>query len=472
MSLALTTPITGASSPSLDASTLADIEHMVRQWSSLLRGNRLKQQYYDQKDLFKDFRISTPPQLRDIEATVGWAAKPVDVLADRISFERFIAPDVETNPFGLTDVAAWNSWAAKFKQAVVSSLTHSCSFVSVAVGFDGETRARWHVRSAEQATGLWDHSRFGLRAALTVAVDDDGRPERFFAYFPDRSFEIVPKGGKFVVTAMSNPTGRVPVELFAFKPDLRRPFGRSRINRSVRYYADGAVRTLVRGEVGAEFYAAPQRYGTGIDDDFDMDRWTALVGRFMTVSRDEDGNLPQLGQFPQHSMQPHTDHLRMWANMLAGESSIPINELGFVSDNPNSDKALKTQRDPLFTIAKNTLDYYRPGLVGLGTTTVMLQDGLSEVPDELLRLDVQYGKIEEESASAAADAAVKIASVVPWVAESPVFMRKMGFTPQEVDLLLEDRRRMAGGSVLDRLLAGDRDPVTPAASVVSDADEG
>ena len=43
---------------------------------------------------------------------------------------------------------------------------------------------------------------------------------------------------------------------------------------------------------------------------------------------DDQGNDLQVGQFPQISMQPHADQMRMWASLFAAETGLPVGSLG------------------------------------------------------------------------------------------------------------------------------------------------
>lgn len=452
----ISTPISTASSLGLSDAEVAMISQMREQWAARVPGNARRQLMYDQKDLFKDLKISTPPQLRNLEAVLGWGAKTVDVVADRISFERFVAPGADDNPYGLDELVAENDFRVEFSQAVTSALTHSCSFGTVSQGFDGEPATLWQIRSALQATGLWDRRRRGLQAAMTVEADSAGIVERVFVYFRDKSVDIsILPNGKMKADIVPNLTGRIPVEVFRVKPDLRRPFGRSRITPAVEYFIAGGVRTMVRSEIGAEFFAAPQRYGIGLDEEaFDMDKWKAATGIFLAVSRDEEGELPQLGQFSQHSMQPHVDHLRMWAAQLSGESSIPMNELGFVSDNPSSDPAIQSQRDPLRLIAEKAISGFQSALRNMAVTSVMVRDGMRDVPDELKRVSAWFAPAFRMADSAAADAALKQAQVVPWITESRIFLEKLNYSSQEIDRLLSDKRRSGVSQLVDQLRGG------------------
>lgn len=461
-------PALGSSVPvnGLNEHDSAIVQQMLAQWARHRQGNQRRQQYYDQKNLFRDFRISTPPELANLEATLGWAAKVVDAPADRITFERFVAPGEDENPFELNDIVADNDFQVEFSQAVTSSMIHSCAFLTATTNDDGSVS--WNTRSAEQATGLWDRRRRGLSAGLTVTLDEEGRLEQGHVYFRDRTIELLPSKTGVRAFAYPNTTGRLPMEVLRVKPDLKRPFGRSRITPAVMYFTDGGVRTVVRSEVGAEFFAAPQRYGAGIDPEaFDVNRWTAVTGRFLTIGKDEDGDTPSLGQFPQHSMQPHTDHLRMWAAQLSGESSIPINELGFVSDNPSSDPAIQSQRDPLRLIANKAIVGYRSALRSLAVTSVMLREGMTEEPEELKRVSAWFAPTFQLSDAAAADAVVKHASILPWLAESPVILEKLNYSQPEIERLLADKRRY--GSTAD-LLAQVRS--APSAAEPVEADDG
>ena len=449
--------------PTLDASDAAIVEQIRAQMFTLTRGNATKQSYYDQDQAFKDLRISTPPQvLQDLRAVLGWPAKAVDVLSDRINFASFVTPDdADTNPFGLNDIATANHFRAEFAGATSSTLINSCAFLSVTQA-EGSSEPLWLSHSAMWASGLWDRTRRALKAGLAVTEwDGNNEPSRFVVFLPSLRVEYVRRQGRWVISnKWRNHTGRVQMVRVAYAPNIRRPFGRSRISKAVRYFSDAAARTIVRSEIGAEFFASPQRYGIGIDGD-DMDKWTALLGRFFTATRDEEGELPQLGQFPQHSMQPHVDHLRMWVNLFAAETSIPVSELGFVSDNPASDAAIQSQRDPLRGIANAFIRDNQPALAQLAEVSVMLRDGLSEPPAGIEKVAARFEPTVHLTDAARADALLKQATVFPWLAESPVALEMAGYDAATIERLLADKARASGGTALNKLLAAPVAEPTP-----------
>ena len=63
-----------------------------------------------------------------------------------------------------------------------------------------------------------------------------------------------------------------------------------------------------------------------------MDKWKASMSSMMTFTKDEDGDSPTLGQFSQQSMTPHTEQLRMFAALFAGETGLTLDDLGFATD--------------------------------------------------------------------------------------------------------------------------------------------
>lgn len=443
----------------MDAADVDVLRALLVQWAAKVSRNQTRMGYYNGKNRLKDLGISIPPSLKSIEAVVGWPAKAVDMLQQRVRFDRFVAPG-QDDPFDLSLLLAQNQFQAELPQAIRSSLIHSVAFLTTTQGDvqSGEPEVVTSFRSALHGTGLWDARRRELSAALSVVdVDDSGRPTYMVLYLPDRVAVIQRTGRGFVAEWRRHFLGRVPVEPLVFRPDLDRVFGRSRINRAVMSITDEAVRTVVRTEVSAEFYAAPQRYILGASEEAfgDVPAWEALLGRVLGIGRDEDGEVPVVGQFAQQSMQPHTEMLRSEATRFAGETGIPVGSLGVVQDNPSSAESIHAVREDLIIEAENAQDVYRPALVRAMQNAVMLRDGLSEVSPEMARLDALFRRADRPSRTASADAVIKQVAAVPWLAESSVVLEELGFDSAQITRLLSDKRRQAASSgVLDRLLAG------------------
>lgn len=444
----------------LSAADLDVLRSLVNQWAAKTRRNLLRQKYYDGKNALRDLGISIPPQLKSVETVVGWPAKAVDALAHRIVFDGFVLPGDQEDPYGLTAVFAENNMAVELPQAITSALTHSLVFVSTTHGdvASGEPEVLVQARSALYGTGLWDRRRRGLSSFLSIVdVSEAGMPVEMVLYLPERVGHIArTPGGRWLVEWRPNPVGRVLVEPLIYRPDLDRPFGRSRVSRPVMSITDEAVRTVLRTEVSAEFYTAPQRYALGLDDDaFEGGKpgWEAVLGRLFTVSKDEDGDVPTVGEFRQMSMQPHTDMLRSIAARFAAETSLPLSSLGIVQDNPASAEAIFAAKEDLVIEAQDAGQTFGAGLVRVGQNVVLLRDGLDRVPDELRGLQANWQNPATPSVVSAADAVVKQVSAVPWLAESPLILKRMGYTQAEIVQLLADKRRAQGAASLAALIA-------------------
>src|SRR5690606_31264922 len=146
----------------------------------------------------------------------------------------------------------------------------------------------------------------------------------------------------------------MPVEVLPHKPSLSRPFGKSRISRAVMSLTDSGVRTLLRSEVSAEFFSAPQRYALGVDEDTfvgpdgqPIPAWQAIIGRMFAVGKDEDGGIPTVGQFAQQSFEPHFAQIRQLASLVSAEFNMTPRSFGMVQDNPESAEAIIEAKEDL-----------------------------------------------------------------------------------------------------------------------------
>ena len=62
------------------------LRRLIKTWSGKLQRNKLRYNYYSYKNRLRDFGISIPDKLKDVETVVGWPAKAVDALAVRSLF--------------------------------------------------------------------------------------------------------------------------------------------------------------------------------------------------------------------------------------------------------------------------------------------------------------------------------------------------------------------------------------------------
>ena len=314
-----------------------------------------------------DFGISTPPELKYFNSVIGWCAKGVDSLADRLDFAKF-----DNDVFGFDEIFDQNNRDIFFDAAFKGALIGSCSFVYISKDESGYPRLQ--VIDGYDATGIIDPITQMLNEGYAVLERDqfgNAIKEAYFTYEYTAFYE----NGKIVRTDRNDAPYPLLVPII-FKPDARRPFGHSRISRSCMSIVGSALRTIKRSEISAEFYSFPQKWATGVDDDAaQIDKWTAAMSAMMKFTLNEDGSdHVRLGQFSQQSMAPHVEQLKMFASLFGGEVGLTLDDLGFPQSNPSSFEAIQAAHENLRLTAKSAQKSFSVGLINTGFLAACVRD--------------------------------------------------------------------------------------------------
>ena len=364
--------------------------------------------FYEMKNFVYDFGISTPPDLRFWNSCVGWCAKSVDSLADRLVFREFA-----NDNFNINEIYRMNYPAVLFDSAILSSLIGSCSFLYITE--DGSDMPRIQVIDGANATGIIDPITMFLREGYAVLERDDKGMATVEAYLNPNATYIYRKGVKEVET-IANKSGHTLLVPVIYRPDAVRPFGRSRISRSNMNLVGSALRTIKRSEVAAEFYSFPQKYVTGLSDSAEIDKWRATMSSLITFTKDEEGDKPVVGQFQQQSMTPHVEQLKMFASLFAGENGLTLDDMGFPMDNPSSAEAIKSAHENLRLTARKAQRTFEVGFLNAGFVAACLRDGMAYDRRELYSTVGKWEPIFEPDAamlSLIGDGAIKLNQAVP-----------------------------------------------------------
>ena len=460
----------------MDPADWRDLNDLFQILAYKRRGNRARLDYYEMRNLFRDLGIAIPPNLRNLEVAMGWPAKAVDQLARRVKLEGFVLPGGDVADWGIGETWTDNRMETAAPQAITSSLINPPAFLSVTLGdvAAGQPEVLVSMSDAMNSSGLWDSARRGVRAFMQVlGTDTSGDPLRVIMCTPRLAYGMTrdpDRPDRWEVRAVRHNLNRVPVEALIYRATLTRPFGASRISRAVRSITDSAMRTVVRSEVGAEFFSAPQRYLLGADEDMFEDEtgarksvWDLVMGRILAIPHAVDPDsgepleMPKVGQFPQVSMQPHTDHLHMWATLMSGETGLPLPTLGVVQDNPSSAEAIYAAKEDLVLEAEGAADGFAPAFVRAMVTAVQIRDNLPTAPPELRGLGVRWRDPSTPSRAAATDAVMKQIQMGVIPADSEVALEALGYDDTTIARVMADRRRAAG-----RALARDLANTSPA----------
>ena len=355
--------------------------------------------------------ITIPPEIRRrYRSVVGWCAKGVDSLADRLVFREF-----ENDDFQVNDIFKVNNPDVFFDSVVLSAMIASCSFVYISKGEDDEPRLQ--VIGAGDATGVIDPIT-GLLTEGYAVLDRDGNgnatveahflPGQTKYYYADKNIQDSEVSHNFQHPLL------VPV---IHRPDEARPFGRSRISRAGMYFQRYAKRTLERADITAEFYSFPQKYVTGLSNDAEpMESWKATVSSMLQFTKDDDGEKPTLGQFTTSSMSPLTEQLRTAAAGFAGEMGLTLDDLGFVSDNPSSVEAIKASHENLRLAGRKAQRSLGSGLLNVAYIAACLRDDFPYARSQFINTTPIWEPLFEADANTltlVGDGVIKINQAIP-----------------------------------------------------------
>lgn len=358
--------------------------------------NRVNMRYkqYSMKYFDQDVSVTIPRQIRGrYRSVLGWCAKGVDALADRLVFREFTNDDFEVN-----EIFDANNPDVFFDSAVLSALIASCSFVYISKVEDGLPRLQ--VIEASNATGIIDPITGLLTEGYAVLERDDKGNPAVEAYFSPTQTDYYYKNPEVGDFSIENPTGHPLLVPLIHRPDAVRPFGRSRITRAGMYYQRYAKRTLERADITAEFYSFPQKYVVGTSQESKpLDSWKATVSAMLEFTKDEDGDKPSLGQFTTSSMSPFTEQLKTAAAGFAGETGLTLDDLGFVSDNPSSVEAIKASHENLRLAGRKAQRSLGSGLLNVAYLAACLRDDYPYLREQFVQTKPKWEPLFEADAS-------------------------------------------------------------------------
>lgn len=332
----------------------------------------LRYQYYEMKNAIRKVSALIPPEFRTLTYALGWCGKAVDTLSDRIVFDGF-----DNDIAKLSEIYRLNNADVLHGSSVLSALISSCSFLYIGQRSDGFPTIE--VIDGGNATGIIDTITNLLTEGYAVLKRTEyGEPE-LEAYFLPYKTEYYRSGKPdSVFSHKAQYPLLVPV---IFRPDARRPFGHSRISRACMEIVQSALRTMLRSEVAAEFYSVPQKYILGLEQElvkqFKEQKGEATISSFLAFSRDENGNIPTIGQFQSGSMTPFLEQMKMLASLFAAETGLTLDDLGFTTENPSSEEAIKASHENLRLTARRAQQTFGTGFLNAGYLAACIRDHYS-----------------------------------------------------------------------------------------------
>jgi hypothetical protein len=436
----------------------------------------LRDAYFNGEQLVRDLGISIPPQLKGLHTVIGWPRVGVESLEERLDLEAFRWAD-GSDSSDLDEIVDANDLLDESSMAHLDALVYGREYLAVGSGdCDSDCPPLITAESPLDMTLLWDaRLRMGTAALRECAADsyiESGPEERMLVlYMPDQTVTCLPSssGGWEVVDRDMHDLGVVPVVRLANRQRTADRVGKSEITPDVMSITDAACRRLMGIEVAAEFFGAPQRYILGASESAFQDAegnaksaWETYIGRMLALERDEDGNVPEVGQFSAHDPSGQTKIVDLYARIMASQMSVAPHVLGYSSDNPASADAIRFADNRQVKKAERRIRRLGSGWQQAMRLALWVRDG--EPPDKTRRIETVWRNPATPTVAAQVDATVKLVQAEILPADSDVALEMAGFTETQRQRIAADRRRGAGragsSALMDRLAALDSDGAT------------
>lgn len=368
--------------------------------------------YYDGLQKMQDLGIAIPPQLSRIRTIVGWPRLGIDALANRCRVEGFRYPGVTDTDEDLWDIWQSNNLDATAHLAHVDSLVFGrCYLVAGTPDPDDSTNGQPLItaESPMNMTALWNPRMRRCTAALQIYLDTDFTSDMYgqevaALYLPNSTIlmgrSATTPGGTAEKWSLVNRDDhglqRVPVVHMSNRARLQNPDGLSEITPEWMNTTDSACRTLLGMELGREFYSAPRRYILGASEDAFQtadgtatNAWETYMSKVWAIERDEEGNVPSVGEFKANDPTVYTKMIDEYAKIMSGEMGVPPHFLGIFSDgNPASADAIRSGYEELTVRARNKHIQFGDAWEEIMRLALLIRDGV--LPPEAHRMESDW----------------------------------------------------------------------------------
>jgi hypothetical protein len=415
--------------------------------------------YYDGEQRLANLGVSVPQQLANVRTVVDWPRVCVDPLVQRATVDGFRLP-------GATDIDSelqqhWqaNDLDAEFPLAELDSLICGRGYMIVGSPDEPGDSPLVTVESPLNLAMTWDPRTRRVTAAYQ-AYEAEGAFVGVL-YLPNETIRMsrTESQGWVVDNRDQHNFGQVPVVRFPNRQTSKDREGRSEITPAIMATTDSACRTLLGMEIAREFYSIPHRYILGAQEsDFqnaDGTPKTALqmaMNKFLAIERDEEGNLPTVGQFTAYDPAVFTKIIDTHAQLMASYTGFPPSYFGQNSTaNPASADAIRVAENGLVRRAQRCQEQWSGPLEDVMRLVWRFANGGEAPPAEMQRMETDWEPAETPTPAGTTDAMLKQVQMGSVPATSDVTLKRLGYSSVERARLDVDRKVDAGASVLAEL---------------------
>lgn len=389
--------------------------------------SREKYKYYDGSYSYDD-PIDSKLSKRIRKSKVGWGKRAIDVRANKTAFDRF-----ENDTLGLNAIMSKYRINEAFEELKNDVLVCGVGFLALA----GDKVMPF---TAEEATGTYDWYQQNLKDGVAVfkentkEVGSDRRtPDTYISY--TKNITVVHQDDEDF--AYVNVTGRPFIGMLTYNSRTKQPFGRTVLSLPARLAIDDASRTTRQAMIAAHHYNTKVDVILGADKTTDVDKIDAKTGDVLKVGTNENGQIPQIGEFAQHAMAPFNDTILIAARNFCADTKLSLANLGIDTNAPQSTEALEIVSDDL---KDDILAWHKEmgeQLKYFAVTLWMKDNNVTKIDDNIKsKIDATepvWMPVFTADISKFGDGITKIAQQLPAVVKAKSIWRNLGLTSEEID---------------------------------------
>lgn len=413
-------------------------------WSDInnkLNSSKTKYSFYFGDYEYQDYSKGKMAQ-KIPKQQVGWGRRAVDIRANKTKFDRF-----ENDTLGLNELFTKYRVKEAFDKIKDDILVCGCGFLAV----NGN---RVFPFTAEEATGTYSWFDQNLKDGVAVFrtasrrrnYNLPQRPDAYVEYLRDRTIAHEFVDGEEIITTAVNGSGRPLMGLLTHKSTAKRPFGQSVLTKAARSAIVDASRTVRQAMIAAYHYNTKVDVIMGADSETAVDSIESQTGDVLKIGPNENGQIPQIGEFAQHAMAPFTDTILTAARNFCSDTKLSLVNLGISSDAPQSTEALEIINDDLRDDILSWQNELAEQLKYFGVTLWMYENGVNYIDTNLMdRIEATkpvFLSVYRQDVSKFGDGLMKLAQQAPDIVRSRSLWRNLGLTSEEIDEVINSTRNM------------------------------
>ena len=228
--------------------------------------------------------------------------------------------------------------------------------------------------------------------------------------------------------------------LLTHKSTTKRPFGQSVLTRAARSAIVDASRTVRQAMIAAYHYNTKVDVIMGADSETAVDNIESQTGDVLKIGPNENGQIPQIGEFAQHAMAPFTDTILTAARNFCSDTKLSLVNLGISSDAPQSTEALEIINDDLRDDILSWQGELAEQLKYFGVTLWMYENDVRTIDNNLMEkieaINPVFLSVYRQDVSKFGDGLMKLAQQAPDITKSRSLWRNLGLTSEEIDTVI------------------------------------